>query len=88
MSGINEELFESYLDTANQKNPDLIIRTAGEKRLSNFLLWQTTYSELFFSDKLWPDFSPDCLAEAIENFNLRVRKFGKEKQIKKKPISF
>ena len=85
---INEDLFENYLDTYNQKNPDLIIRTAGEKRLSNFLLWQTTYSELFFSDKLWPDFSPDCLAEAIENFNLRVRKFGKEKQIKKKPISF
>ena len=85
---INEALFENYLDTYNQKNPDLIIRTAGEKRLSNFLLWQTTYSELFFSDKLWPDFSPDCLAEAIENFNLRVRKFGKEKQNTKKPISF
>ena len=85
---INEDLFESYLDTYNQKNPDLIIRTAGEKRLSNFLLWQTTYSELFFSDKMWPDFSPNCLAEAIENFNLRVRKFGKEKQIKKKPVNF
>ncbi len=88
MSGINEELFESYLDTANQKNPDLIIRTAGEKRLSNFLLWQTTYSELFFSDKMWPEFSPDCLAEAINIFNLRVRKFGKEHAEIKKPLRF
>ena len=75
---INEDLFENYLDTYNQKNPDLIIRTAGEKRLSNFLLWQTTYSELFFSDKLWPDFTSECLKESILEFQNRIRKFGLE----------
>ena len=54
---INESLFNNYLDTTGQSDPDFIIRTAGEKRLSNFLLWQTTYSELLFSEKLWPDFT-------------------------------
>ena len=58
-------------------DPDLIIRTAGEKRLSNFLLWQSTYSELYFSDKMWPEFSVDCLKDALESYNLRTRKFGK-----------
>ena len=75
---INEALFENYLDTCNQKNPDLIIRTAGEKRLSNFLLWQTTYSELLFSEKLWPDFTSECLKESILEFQNRIRKFGLE----------
>ncbi len=73
---INEELFNNYLDTKGQNDPDLIIRTAGEKRLSNFLLWQSTYSELYFSDKMWPEFSVECLKEALNSFNLRTRKFG------------
>ncbi len=73
---INEELFNNYLDTKGQNDPDLIIRTAGEKRLSNFLLWQSTYSELYFSDKMWPEFSVDCLKEALDSYNLRTRKFG------------
>ena len=76
ITDINEELFNNYLDTKGQNDPDLIIRTAGEKRLSNFLLWQSTYSELYFSDKMWPEFSVDCLKEALESYNLRIRKFG------------
>ena len=66
ITDINEELFNNYLDTKGQNDPDLIIRTAGEKRLSNFLLWQSTYSELYFSDKMWPEFSVDCLKEALD----------------------
>ena len=77
ITDINEELFNNYLDTKGQNDPDLIIRTAGEKRLSNFLLWQSTYSELYFSDKMWPEFSVDCLKEALDSYNLRTRKFGK-----------
>ena len=77
ITDINEELFNNYLDTKGQNDPDLIIRTAGEKRLSNFLLWQSTYSELYFSDKMWPEFSVDCLKDALESYNLRTRKFGK-----------
>ena len=76
IADINEELFNNYLDTKGQNDPDLIIRTAGEKRLSNFLLWQSTYSELYFSDKMWPEFSVDCLKEALDSYNLRIRKFG------------
>ena len=76
IADINEELFNNYLDTKGQNDPDLIIRTAGEKRLSNFLLWQSTYSELYFSDKMWPEFSVDCLKEALVSYNLRIRKFG------------
>ena len=77
IADINEELFNNYLDTKGQNDPDLIIRTAGEKRLSNFLLWQSAYSELYFSDKMWPEFSVDCLKDALESYNLRTRKFGK-----------
>ena len=76
ITDINEELFNNYLDTKGQNDPDLIIRTAGEKRLSNFLLWQSTYSELYFSDKMWPEFSVDCLKDALNSYNLRTRKFG------------
>ena len=76
ITDIHEELFNNYLDTKGQNDPDLIIRTAGEKRLSNFLLWQSTYSELYFSDKMWPEFSVDCLKEALDSYNLRIRKFG------------
>ncbi len=85
---IDEHLFNNYLDTTDQKDPDLIIRTAGEKRLSNFLLWQSAYSELFFSHKMWPDFSPNCLYDIIYEFKNRTRKFGRNHQILEKPINF
>ena len=74
---INEKLFENYLDTKGISDPDLIIRTAGEKRLSNFLLWQSAYSELYFSPKMWPEFSIEAFEEAIIDYQQRVRKFGK-----------
>lgn len=73
---VSEEMFENYLYTANIPDPDLIIRTAGEKRISGFLLWQCAYSEFVWSDVLWPDFSEKDLDIAIVEFNKRVRKFG------------
>lgn len=73
---INEELFGSYLSTAGLPNPDLIIRAGGEKRLSNFVLWQAAYSELYFSDKLWPDFTEKDLDLALEDYGNRQRRFG------------
>ena len=76
INNINETLFENYLDTKGQSDPDLIIRTAGEKRLSNFLLWQSTYSELYFSNDMWPEFTVKNLQSAIFEYNQRIRKFG------------
>ena len=73
---INEENFSLNLDTGNEPYPDLIIRTAGERRLSNFLLWQSAYSELYFSDKTWPDFSEKDLELALDDYYGRTRKFG------------
>ena len=64
------------LDTADIPDPDLIIRTSGEMRLSNFLLWQAAYSEFMFLPCYWPDFRPSHLAEAIETFQMRERRFG------------
>ena len=84
---IDQDLFSNYLDTRGQNDPDLIIRTAGEKRLSNFLLWQSTYSELYFSDKMWPEFSVDCLKDSINSYNIRIRKFGSVINKTKKFIS-
>jgi undecaprenyl diphosphate synthase len=72
---LDEAAFRSYLDL-DIKDPDLIIRTAGEQRMSNFLLWQSAYSELYFSPKLWPDFTEDDLKSALEEFKARNRKFG------------
>ncbi len=81
---INETLFCSYLDTNGQKDPDLIIRTAGEMRLSNFLLWQSVYSELYFSNKMWPEFTTQDFEMAVHSFRQRNRKFGyKEYDFKK-----
>ena len=81
---INETLFSSYLDTSGQKDPDLIIRTAGEMRLSNFLLWQSVYSELYFSNKMWPEFTTQDFETAVHSFRQRNRKFGyKEYNFKK-----
>ena len=71
------ELFTSIINPYNIPSPDLLIRTGGEQRLSNFLLWQMAYTELFFTDKLWPDFSEHDLISAIESFNKRERRYGR-----------
>lgn len=73
---MNEETFKSYLDNADMPDPDLIIRSAGDQRSSNFLLWETAYSEYYYSEKLWPDFTEENLRTAVENFESRNRKFG------------
>ncbi len=73
---IDEELLGGYLDTAGAPDPDLIIRTSGEKRISNFLMWQSAYSEFDFPDILWPDFNKNRLIEAVERYNKRDRRFG------------
>lgn len=73
---INEELISNSLYTKNIPDPDLMIRTSGEIRTSNFLPWQLVYSELYFTDKLWPDFTEDDLEKAIEEYKRRNRKFG------------
>lgn len=73
---ISQELFDNYLSTANIPNPELMIRTSGETRLSNFLLWQLAYAELYFTPKLWPDFSKEDFWEAIYSFQQRERRFG------------
>lgn len=73
---ITEALFEQHLYSAGIPDPDLVIRTSGEIRLSNFLLWQTAYSELVFSDTYWPDFTPERLEECIAEYQGRTRRFG------------
>ena len=72
----NANIFENYLTTANIPEPELIIRTSGEHRISNFYLWQAAYSELFFTDILWPDFNKKELNNAIFEFQNRERRFG------------
>jgi undecaprenyl diphosphate synthase len=74
---ISEELFTQYLDTREIPEPDLLIRTSGEKRLSNFLMWQMAYTELYFTDVLWPDFNKDELEKAVQYYSSRIRKFGR-----------
>lgn len=76
-SQITKELFESYLSTAGIPDPELLIRTSGEYRLSNFLLWQIAYAELYFTEKLWPDFRKEDLFEALVDYQNRERRFGK-----------
>ena len=73
---IDEKMFSAHLSTADLPDPDLLIRTSGELRISNFLLWQSAYTELAFSDKLWPDFSGDDLCAMIAEFRERERRFG------------
>lgn len=75
-SDINEELIGTYLDTAGIPDPDLLIRTSGELRLSNYLIWQLAYSEFYFTDVLWPDFDVEELKTAIRYYNGRERRFG------------
>lgn len=74
---INERFFSSMLTTANMPDPDLLIRTSGEFRISNFLLWQLAYSEFYITNVFWPDFKREHLYEAIRNFQCRERRFGK-----------
>ncbi len=74
---LSEQDFDNCLDTAGLPHPDLIIRTSGERRLSNFLLWQAAYAELYFSDTLWPDFDRDEFMLAIQDFQGRERRFGR-----------
>jgi len=74
---ITEEVFASYLNTKNIPDPELLIRTSGEMRISNYLLWQIAYSELFFTNKLWPEFGEEDLYDAIINYQNRERRFGK-----------
>ncbi|HIY29864.1 MAG TPA: isoprenyl transferase [Candidatus Mediterraneibacter avicola] len=73
---IDESVFESYLDTHGIPDPDLMIRTSGEQRLSNYLLWQLAYAEFYFTDVPWPDFTKEELVKAVEEYNHRHRRFG------------
>ncbi len=73
---MDEKQFSQYLDTAGLPDPDLVIRTSGEKRLSNFLLWQSAYAEFEFLDVLWPDFDAGHIQQALQNFSARERRFG------------
>jgi undecaprenyl diphosphate synthase len=75
-SDITEEVISSHIYTKDYPDPELIIRPSGEYRLSNFLIWQAAYSEFWFSNVLWPDFTPDDLERAIDDFNMRNRRFG------------
>lgn len=77
IADINEETISAHLTTKDFPDPELLIRTSGEHRISNFLLWQIAYAELYFTDKLWPDFRREDLYEAIVDFQNRERRFGK-----------
>lgn len=74
---VDEALIASYLDTKELPDPDLMIRTSGEQRLSNYLLWQLAYAEFYFTDVPWPAFTPEDLAKAVEYYSARDRRFGK-----------
>ncbi|MFN3739914.1 MAG: polyprenyl diphosphate synthase [Thermodesulfovibrionales bacterium] len=74
---LNEDNFKNYLDTADIPDPDLMIRTSGERRLSNFLIYQSAYTELYFTETLWPDFTKDEFLEAIQDYQKRQRRFGR-----------
>jgi undecaprenyl diphosphate synthase len=73
---VDEHAIEAYLSTAGMPDPDMVIRTSGERRLSNFLIWQAAYSEYWFTSVLWPDFRPEHLHEAISEYGQRERRFG------------
>lgn len=77
---ITEKVFSGYLDTKGVPDPDLLIRTSGEQRLSNFLPWQLAYTEFYFPEVLWPDFNKDELIKAVEKYNSRERRFGGRKE--------
>ncbi len=73
---VDEQLIGRYLYHPDMPDPDLVVRTSGEYRISNFLLWELAYSELVFTDVLWPDFGADCLYDAVREFQARNRRFG------------
>jgi undecaprenyl diphosphate synthase len=75
-TGSSDEEFRAHLYAPDMHDPDLIIRTSGEQRMSNYLLWQSAYSELVFRDELWPDFTRDVLAASLDEFASRRRRFG------------
>ena len=77
LEDVTEELFSKLLYTSNVPDPDLVIRTSGEQRISNYLLWQIAYSEFYFTDTLWPDFTKEELMNIVENFKTRERRYGK-----------
>lgn len=77
---VTESRIESYLDTAGVPDPDLLIRTSGEQRLSNFLMWQLAYTEFYFTEVPWPDFHEEELRKAIEQYNNRDRRYGGVKE--------
>lgn len=76
LEDLDDQVFSGYLNTAGLKDPDLLIRTGGEKRLSNFLLWQLVYTEFWFTDVLWPDFSEKEFIQALEEYQTRKRRYG------------
>jgi len=80
---LDEKLFSSFLDTPDLPDPDLIIRTGGEQRLSGYLPWQSVYSEIYFTNALFPDFTPKKLRLALQNFSQRDRRFGGDSKKKK-----
>ncbi|MFP4163135.1 MAG: isoprenyl transferase [Chitinispirillaceae bacterium] len=80
IDNLDETSFSNYLHTKDIPDPELIIRTGGDCRISNFLLWQAAYAELYITDTLWPDFNKDALVSAIEDYNRRDRRFGKVKE--------
>jgi undecaprenyl diphosphate synthase len=77
---LDEKMFSSYMYTKDIPDPELIIRTGGDIRISNFLLWQAAYAELHITDVLWPDFNKECLVAALEDYSKRDRRFGKVKE--------
>ncbi|MGC8853218.1 MAG: undecaprenyl diphosphate synthase family protein, partial [Hydrogenobacter sp.] len=76
LKDIDESTFSNLLDLGGMPDPDLLIRTGGEKRVSNFLLWNLAYTELYFTETYWPDFDRSELLKAIEDYSRRIRKFG------------
>jgi len=82
IDSLTEETFKNYLFTSDIPDPELIIRTGGDNRISNFLLWQAAYAELYITNVLWPDFTKEHLIQSIEDFNRRERRFGKVKEDK------
>lgn len=83
---IDEKMFETYLDTHGIPDPDLMIRTSGELRLSNYLLWQLAYTEFYFTDIPWPDFTKEELSKAIEHYNRRDRRYGGVKEAQEEDV--
>ena len=76
VEGVTAAYIDGHMDTAGIPDPDLIIRTSGEKRLSNYLMWQSAYSELVFRDELWPDFTREAFEAALDEYAARRRRFG------------